>query len=322
MDLALWLITLLNGLSIGLLLFMLASGLTLIYSLMGVLNFAHAGFYMLGAYAAYAISGAIGFGAALVLAPLLIAATGALFERQVLRRIHHHGPMAQLLATFGLSYVIAEVVALAFGRSAVPYAAPAWLSGPLFTLAQPADGGLLLLWGAAGGLCAQAKAGVCLQFPALRAFGMGVSLVILAALALWMARSRAGLVIRAALTHPRTVQTLGHDVPRIFTATFAAGCALAALAGVIGGALRVTEPAMAQPVTAIVFAVIVIGGVGSIAGAFAVSIALGLLEAAAVASAYTIGDLKLSQLAAALPFVLLVLMLVLRPHGLFGERDA
>jgi branched-chain amino acid transport system permease protein len=118
------------------------------------------------------------------------------------------------------------------------------------------------------------------------------------------------------------VQTLGHDVPRIFTATFAAGCALAALAGVIGGALRVTEPTMAQPVTAIVFAVIVIGGVGSIAGAFVASIALGLLEAAAVASAYTIGDLKLSQLAAALPFGLLVLMLVLRPQGLFGEREA
>ena len=127
------LINLLNGLSSGLLLFMLSSGLTLIFSMMGVLNFAHASFYMVGAYIAYALTGLIGFTASLVLAPLLVGALGALFERTALRRVHKFGHVPELLITFGLTYVVGEVVALIWGRSPLTFDPPGWLQGPAFT---------------------------------------------------------------------------------------------------------------------------------------------------------------------------------------------
>ncbi|WP_194724926.1 branched-chain amino acid ABC transporter permease, partial [Noviherbaspirillum malthae] len=127
-------ITLLNGLSYGLLLFMLSSGLTLIFSMMGVLNFAHASFYMLGAYFAYAVSTKIGFWPALVIAPLLVGIIGAVVERYGLRSVHKYGHIPELLFTFGLSYVLVELVQLVWGRAAVPYPIPAELDGPLFTL--------------------------------------------------------------------------------------------------------------------------------------------------------------------------------------------
>ena len=127
-------ISLLNGLSYGLLLFMLSSGLTLIFSMMGVLNFAHTSFYMLGAYFAYTISQKVGFWPALVIAPLLVALLGALFEKYSLRKVHKFGHVPELLVTFGLSYVILEVVQLVWGRATVPYGLPPQLQGPLFTL--------------------------------------------------------------------------------------------------------------------------------------------------------------------------------------------
>src|ERR1700733_10573644 len=126
-------INILNGLSAGLLLFMLSSGLTLIFSMMGVLNFAHAGFYMLGAYIGYSIAQVAGFWPALVIAPLVVGAGGALFERACLRRVHKFGHVPELLVTFGLSYLILEVVQLVWGRSTVPYGLPTQLQGPLFT---------------------------------------------------------------------------------------------------------------------------------------------------------------------------------------------
>ena len=129
-------INLINGISSGLLLFMLSSGLTLIFSMMGVLNFAHASFYMLGAYFAYTLTSMLGFTAALVLAPILVGLAGALFERSFLRRVHRLGHVAELLVTFGLSYVIIELVQLAWGRVAVPFRPPGWLQGPAFTIAQ------------------------------------------------------------------------------------------------------------------------------------------------------------------------------------------
>src|SRR5207245_6617383 len=139
-------INLINGISSGLLLFMLSSGLTLIFSMMGVLNFAHASFYMLGAYFAYSLSNLLGFTAALVLAPILVGVAGALFERSFLRRVHRLGHVAELLVTFGLSYVILELVQLIWGRSAVPFLPPAWLQGSAFTIVQsPTDGVRLFL---------------------------------------------------------------------------------------------------------------------------------------------------------------------------------
>ncbi|PIY24788.1 MAG: branched-chain amino acid ABC transporter permease, partial [Comamonadaceae bacterium CG_4_10_14_3_um_filter_60_75] len=251
-------ISLLNGISYGLLLFMLSSGLTLIFSMMGVLNFAHASFYMLGAYFAYTLTGWLGFWAALLLAPVGVGLFGALFERYVLRRVHQYGHVAELLITFGMSYILLELVQLVWGRSSVDYRVPVALDGPLFTL-----------YGT--------------QFPLYRAFMMGVALAMLVALWLLLTRSRVGLVIQAALTHPHMVEALGHNVPRVFMLVFGGGCALAGLAGVIGGNAFVTEPGMAAAVGGIIFVVVVVGGMGSLAGAFLASLLIGVLQTFAVA---------------------------------------
>ena len=135
-------VSMLNGLSYGLLLFMLSSGLTLIFSMMGVLNFAHASFYMVGAYVAYSISRLVGFWPALVLAPLVVGLMGAAFERFALRRVHKFGHVPELLITFGLSFVILELVQLVWGRAAVEFAPPAVLQGPAFTLVSSSVDGL------------------------------------------------------------------------------------------------------------------------------------------------------------------------------------
>ena len=283
-------ISLLNGLSYGLLLFLLSSGLTLIFSMMGVLNFAHASFYMLGAYLAYSVSQVLGFWPALLLAPLMVGGLGALFEQFGLRRVRRFGHVPELLMTFGLSFVAVELVQAVWGRSAVDYTIPLLLQGPLLTLFG-------------------------IQFPLYRAFIMGVALGVLGALWLLL-RTRVGLVIRAALTHPEMVEALGHNVPRVFTAVFGTGCALAALAGVLGGNAFVTEPGMAQAVGGIVFVVVVVGGLGSLAGALLASLLIGLLQTLAVAIELT------SQWAPVLPYLLMVLTLIWRPQGLLGTRGS
>ena len=326
-------VSLLNGLSYGLLLFMLSAGLTLIFSLMGVLNFAHASFYMLGAYLGYTLSGWWGFVPALLLAPLLVGALGALFESQVLRRVHAHGHVHELLATFGLSYVLLEVVQLVWGRGPLAFEPPPWLRGAAFTLLHDPARGLRLLAGdAAPGLCAAAQT-VCTPFPATRAFMALVALGMLGGLWLLLARTRAGLVIQAALTHPDMAQALGHNVPRVFMAVFGVGSALAALAGVLGGSTFVTEPSMALALGPVIFVVAVIGGLGSLGGAFAASLLIGLLQTLAVSaqwplarlpglSALPLGGVTLAQLAPLLPYLLLVIVLALRPRGLMGRHEA
>ena len=310
------LISLLNGLSYGLLLFMLSSGLTLIFSMMGVLNFAHASFYMVGAYLGYAISSTLGFWPALVIAPLVVGLIGAMIERYGLRTVHKYGHIPELLFTFGLSYVIVELIQVLWGRAAVPYKIPAVLDGPLFTLYTTA-------------------------FPMYRGFMMLVALVMLAAIYLLLTRSRIGLVIQASLTHPDAVEALGHNVPRVFMLVFGGGCALAGLAGVIGGNAFVTEPAMAATVGSIIFVVVVVGGMGSLAGALLASILIGLLQTFAVAldwslhsmlshfgtqvaidaPYYRIFSITLAELAPIMPYLLLVLILIFRPKGLLGKRE-
>ncbi|MDR2991970.1 MAG: branched-chain amino acid ABC transporter permease [Burkholderiaceae bacterium] len=309
-------ISLLNGISYGLLLFMLSSGLTLVLSMMGVLNFAHASFYMLGAYFGYSLSGVIGFWPALVAAPLMVGALGALFERYSLRRVHQFGPLPELLVTFGLSYLILEAVQLVWGRSTVPYALPPLLQGPLFTL-----------YGT--------------QFPRSRAFIMLMALLMLLAIWLLFTRTRIGLVIQAALKSPEMVQALGHNVPRVLMLVFGGGAALAGLAGVIGGNTYVTEPAMAASVGSIIFVVVVVGGMGSLAGAFLASLLIGIVQTFAVAldqsgltlfhalgvtvapenAAYPLLSLSISQVAPMLPYLFLVLILIFRPRGLLGTRE-
>ncbi|MCE2918185.1 MAG: branched-chain amino acid ABC transporter permease [Rubrivivax sp.] len=340
MDASYFLISLLNGLSLGLLLFMLASGLTLIFSMMGVLNFAHASFYMVGAYVAYTVTQAVGFWWGLLLAPPIVGLMGAAFERFALRKVHKFGHVPELLITFGLSFIILELVQLIWGRQAVNFQPPESLRGPLFTIVDLPTS-LSISWGAPPEVCKQVAGAICTQFPEFRAFGMLIAVLMLVAVWLVLTRTRLGLVITAALTHPDAVEALGHNVPRVFMLVFGGGTALAALAGVIGGALRVTEPSMALAVGAVVFAVIVIGGMGSLAGAFVASVGLGLIDSFAVGSDRSLSDLfkflgmavgpdtfgyavwsvKLSQVAAILPFLLLVLILIFRPKGLFGTRE-
>ena len=286
----------LNGISYGLLLFMLSSGLTLVLSLMGVLNFAHASFYMLGAYFAYQISAKIGFWPALVLAPLLVGAIGMLVERWGLRQVHKHGHVAELLFTFGLAYLIEEAVHLIWGRSAVEYRVPAELDGPLFQI-------------------------IGSQYPIYRGFMMLVSVTMLVAIWLALTRTRIGLVIQAALTHPQTVEALGHNVPRVFMLVFGGGCALAGLAGVIGGNAFVTEPGMAASVGPIIFVIVVVGGMGSLAGAFIASLLIGCLQTFAVSLDWSLGGIGIAQAAPMLPYLLMVLLLILRPKGLMGTRE-
>jgi len=309
-------ISLLNGVSYGLLLFMLSSGLTLIFSMMGVLNFAHASFYMLGAYFAYSVTELIGFWPALVLAPLLVGILGAGFERFCLRRVHKFGHVPELLITFGLSYIVLELAQLVWGRSSVDYRVPALLDGPLFTL-----------YGT--------------QFPMYRGFMMLVAVLMLLATWLLLTRTRIGLVIQAALTHPEMAQALGHNVPRVFMLVFGGGAALAGLAGVIGGNAFVTEPGMAAAVGPVIFVVVVVGGMGSLGGAFLASLLIGVIQTFAVAvdaslmsalqmigvqvtqttPGYALWKLKISQVAPILPFLFLVLVLIFRPKGLMGTRE-
>jgi branched-chain amino acid transport system permease protein len=292
-----FLVQTLNGISYGLLLFMLSSGLTLVFSLMGVLNFAHASFYMLGAYFAYQISTKIGFWPALVLAPALVGVIGMLIERWGLRQVHKHGHVAELLFTFGLAYLIEEAVHLIWGRSAVDYRIPPDLDGPLFTIFTS-------------------------QYPTYRGFMMLVSVAMLVSIWLALTRTRIGLVIQAALTHPQTVEALGHNVPRVFMLVFGGGTALAGLAGVIGGNAFVTEPGMAASVGPIIFVIVVVGGMGSLAGAFIASLLIGCMQTFAVALDWNlVAGIKMSQVAPVLPYLLMVLLLIFRPTGLMGTRE-
>ena len=309
-------VSLLNGLVYGMLLFMLASGLTLIFSMMGVLNFAHASAYMLGAYFAYTISLYIGFWLALLISPLICGLIGAGIEMWGLRRVHKNGHIAELLFTFGLALIIEKLVQMTWGLIAVPYRVPALLDFPLFTL-----------YGT--------------NFPAYRAFMLLISGLMLVAIWLALTRTRIGLIVQASLTHPEMVSALGHNVPRVFTLVFAGGTALAGLAGVIGGNYHTTEPSMAFTMGPIVFVVVVFGGLGSLAGCFIASLLMGLIQTFAVVLDYSPADLlkefgltitsstpfaevltvPLPRIGALLPYILLVLILLVRPRGLLGTRD-
>ncbi len=309
-------VSLLNGIVYGLLLFMLTSGLTLIFSMMGVLNFAHASVFMLGAYLSFQLGRWIGFWPALVLAPLLCGVVGAGIERYGLRYVHKSGHVAEILFTFGLAYVIEELVTMVWGRNAVANSVPAVIDFPLFSL-----------FGS--------------SFPAYKGLMMAISVAMFVFLYVALKRTRIGLVIQAALTHPQMASALGHDVPGVFVLVFAVGSALAGLAGVIGGFMLLTQPTLAQSIGPIVFVVVVVGGLGSLAGALVASMLIGVLQTFAVAIDYSLLDalrvagialartsplyeflsIKLATAAPVVPYLLLVLMLIVRPRGLLGRRD-
>jgi branched-chain amino acid transport system permease protein len=231
----------------------------------------------------------------------------------------------ELLVTFGLAYVVLEVVQLVWGRTPLTFDPPLLLQGPAFTLVNDAAHGLHWVWGAApADLCRNPPGELlrnCTTFPATRAFMMLVALCMWLAMVLTLQRTRAGLVIQAALTHPQAAQALGHNVPRIFMVVFGAGAALAALAGVIGGSTFVTDPSMAAAVGPIIFVVVIVGGLGSLGGAMLASLAIGLLQTFAIAWDRPLGPVSMAQVAPILPYVLLVLSLVVRPKGLLGKRE-
>ena len=256
--------SILNGLVYGMLLFMLSSGLTLIFGMMGVLNFAHASFYMLGAYFAFTLGLHLGFWPALVIAPVLVGLLGALVERQGLRRVHGFGHIAELIFTFGVAILIEEVVQLVWGRPAKSYQVPALLDFPLFRVMSS-------------------------SFPAYKAFMLVVAVAIFGFIFVILTRTRAGLIIQASLTHPQMVAMLGHNVPRVFMVVFGIGSALAGLAGVIAGPVLGTFPGMAQVLGSIVFVVVVIGGLGSLTGAFVASLLIGIVQTFAVAMDVSVG---------------------------------
>jgi len=312
-----YVISLLNSLVFGMLLFMLSSGLTLIFSMMGVLNFAHASFYMLGAYFAYQTSLFVGFWPALVIAPAMLFVIGMFVEKYGLRTVHKYGHVAELLFTFGLAFVIEELVLLIWGRLSVEYQVPESLDFSIFTLFES-------------------------NFPAYRVFMLVISVLMFVGLFLMLTKTRIGIIIQAALTHPDGVGMLGHNVPRVFMMVFGGGSALAGLAGVIGGNYLVTSPSIALLFGPIVFVVIVVGGMGSLPGALIASILIAALQTFAVGYDYSLTDLlavfgyelgpepifpdlwriKIENTGPLLPYLLMVIMLIFRPKGIMGERES
>ena len=318
MDLVL--VNLIDGLVTGLLLFMLSAGLTLIFSMMGVLNFAHASFYMLGAYFAYQISVYLGFWMGLLVAPLVVGLLGAGVERYGLRRVHQYGHVPELIFTFGLAPLIEEVVQFIWGKDQVPYAIPEVLEGAAFAIAGN-------------------------TIPLYKVFMIFLSLLIFGGLLYVLTRTRVGMIIQAALSYPRTVEALGHNVPLVFMGVFGVGTALAGVAGVIAGPVLSTFPGMAVVLGSIVFVTIVIGGLGSLGGALVASLIIGWMTTFAKAYDMRMEDLLTwmgltkpdpiwdsawqdlwtltsPQIADILPYLLMVLILIFRPYGLFGKRDA
>ncbi len=307
-------VSLLNGVLYGMLLFLLASGLTVILSLMGVLNFAHTSFYMIGAYLAFTISQLVGFWPALIIAPLLVGGIGILVENYGLRRVHAQGHLIELLFTFALAFVIEQMVSMIWGKQPVPYRIPESMSGAAF-----------IMYGA--------------EIQIYRVFMFVLSAVVFVGLFYGLVRTRIGLIVQAALTHPEMVGSLGHNVPRIFMFVFGGGAALAGLAGVIGGNYLSTNPGMALQLGSIVFVVVVLGGLGSLPGAFIASLLVGLIQTMAVSVDVSAADglralglsvhgwwleellsLSVARMAPLLPFLLLMLVLIFRPRGLMGTR--
>lgn len=316
---SLFIVNILDGLVTGLLLFMLCSGLTLIFSMMGVLNFAHASFYMLGAYFAYQISTYVGFWPGLIIAPVVVGVGGAFIERYGLRRVHQYGHVPELIFTFGLALLIEELVQFLWGKSQMAYFEPEILDFAAFSIAGNA-------------------------FPAYKVFMIFVAIGIFLVLLYILTKTRVGMIIQAALSYPSTVENLGHNVPLVFMGVFGVGTAMAGLAGVIAGPVLGTFPGMAFQLGSIVFVTIVIGGLGSLWGALVASLLIGWLQTFAAAYNVRMEDilmglglekpaniaesalrdlwsLTLPQIGPILPYLLMVLILILRPQGLLGKRE-
>jgi branched-subunit amino acid ABC-type transport system permease component len=277
----------LNALSQAALLFFLGVGLTLIFGIMRIVNFAHGTFYMLGAFIGYSgvrFSGS--FWLALVLAPLAVGIVGALFELGILRRLYLRDESAFLLVTFGLALVLTEVIRLGWGPEALQVQPPSAFRGIVFVFDEP--------------------------FPTYRLFLAGAG--ILVALAIWqfLERTRFGLLIRATSQNAEMVHALGTDIRLVRSAVFGIGCGLAGLGGVLAAPLVTASIGMAAEMIIDVFVIVIIGGMGSFPGS--------LLGAALVAFVQVFGEYYLPDLALAFMYLVMLLVLVVRPGGLLGKE--
>ncbi|MDL5032390.1 branched-chain amino acid ABC transporter permease [Pelomonas sp. APW6] len=305
MDLVLVAEQLLNGLQFGLMLFLLAAGLTLVFGIMDMINLAHGSLYMVGAYLAAAVGGATGsFGLGLLAAVTGTAVLGMLLELSLLRRLYQRDHLSQVLATFALILMINEGVRMIWGEQPLMLNTPAALSGPVELLP-----GLL--------------------YPAYRLLIIAVGLVV--ALALWwgVTRTRVGMWVRAGASNRAMAQALGVDIRRLFTLVFGLGAALCALAGGLLGPLLAVQVGMGESILILAFVVIVIGGIGSIRGALVGSLLVGLVDTAsrtllpAALRALASPELASSlgpALASILIYVLMAGVLFWRPQGLFPAR--
>lgn len=286
-PLSVYAIQTLHGVVYGMLLFLVSSGLTLVFGMMGILNIAHAAFFMLGAYLAYTTVAVTGsFWLSLLVAPIVVGLLGALVERWLLRRTHAFGHAYELLLTFGLFFMIGEAVRWIWGNYTLQVPAPAVLGGSVPFMGS--------------------------QYPLYRLFILGVSGLLCLVMGATLLRTRIGIIIRSAVSDGEMVSALGINTPLVALGVFATGSALAAVAGVIAAPFLQADPAMGAAILTDAFVVIVIGGFGSLLGALLASLMIGELQ--------SFGVLWFPQIALVFQFLLMAGVLIVRPQGLFGEK--
>jgi branched-subunit amino acid ABC-type transport system permease component len=276
----------LNGLSYGVLLFLLSVGLTLIFGMLDVVNLAHGSFYMLGAYAGLTLIGVTNnFWLALAIAPVAVGVIGVLIERGCLRPLYRRGPLDQVLLTFGLIYLFEDLVK--------------WIWGGKIRSISPPDlfAGSVTLWGA--------------TVPSYRLFVIVFGLAMAVALWLLIERTRLGAIIRAGVFDAEMAAGLGINIQRVFTGVFAFGAALAGLSGVIAGPIQSAQPPMGATILIPALIVVVVGGLGSLKGSLVGSLIIGQAE--------TFGKVWLPGASMLMIYVVMAAIVLLRPHGLFGR---
>jgi branched-chain amino acid transport system permease protein len=278
----------LNAAVLSALLFLVSVGLSLVFGILRVVNFAHGMFYMLGAYIGFTLAARSGnFWVAVVVAPPLVGLLGALLESGTLRFIYRRPPIYQVLLTFGLSLILEEVVRIGWGATALSLEAPAWLQGAV-------------------------ELGAVI-YPRYRIFLLVVGALVGLGLWLFLTRTRAGLVIRAVAQNAEMASCLGTDVRRVRTGVFALACALAGLGGVVAAPMLSAYLGMGIAVIVDAFVVVVIGGLGSIGGSIVGSLIVG--------AAQTWGGFFMSEIAMAVMYAVMAAILIFRPWGLFGSEE-
>jgi len=279
----------LHGLAYAGLLFLVSAGLTLVFGMMNVLNFAHAAMYMLGAYFSYSImlrfTGQLWL--SLLVCPIILFVIGGLTERFLLRRVHAYGHVQELLLTFGLAYIITELVKWYWGN----YPLAVNIGGFL--------GSTIQIFG--------------MTYPVYRMFIFVCAVFVGAVMAFILYKTRLGIILRASVNDREMTNILGVNVPFVFIGVFGFGAALSGFAGVIAGPLLSTFPGMAQEILIDAFVVIVVGGFGSLGGAVVASFLIGELQ--------SFGVLLFPNLSIALVYLLMAVVLITKPSGLFGEEQ-